>query len=69
MTDVFTPDIAGWGRVSLAELNARAPLLDRLENKYVVSAGAFAQSLDALRNDFDVLAIDGQTTFTYETIY
>jgi len=53
----------------LAELNARAPLLDRLENKYVVSAGAFAQSLDALRNDFDVLAIDGQTTFTYETIY
>jgi hypothetical protein len=69
MTQLFTPDIAGWGRVSLAELNARAPLLDRLENKYVVSAREFAQAMNELRDDFDVLAIDGQTTFTYETIY
>ncbi len=69
MTDLFTSDITGWDHVSLAELNARAPLLDRLENKYVVPADAFAQSMDMLRNDFDVLAIDGQTTFTYETIY
>jgi hypothetical protein len=69
MTDVFTPDVAGWGRVSLAELNARASLLDRLENKYVVSAAGFADAMRALRDDFDVLAIDGETTFSYETIY
>lgn len=69
MTDVFAPDVAGWGRVSLDELNARAPLLDRLENKYVVSAAAFAQAMTTLRDDFDILAIGGETTFTYETIY
>ncbi|MDQ4134474.1 MAG: polyphosphate polymerase domain-containing protein [Actinomycetota bacterium] len=69
MTPAFTPDIAGWGRVTLAELNARAPLLDRLENKYVVSAAAFAEAMGAMRDHFDVLAIGGETTFTYETIY
>lgn len=68
-TGVFAPDVAGWGRVSLAELNTRAPLLDRLENKYVVSAAALGGIMDALRGDFDVLAIDGETTFAYETVY
>jgi hypothetical protein len=69
MTDAFTPDLDGWGRASLAELNARAPLLDRLENKYVVSAAAFGDAMTVLGQDFDVLAIDGETTFTYETVY
>jgi hypothetical protein len=69
MIDAFVPDIGGWSRISLAELNARAPLLDRLENKYVVSAPAFAEAMHALRDDFDILDIAGETTFTYETIY
>ncbi len=69
VTEAFTPDVAGWGRVCLAELNIRAPLLDRFENKYVVSWAAFADGWGALREDFDVLAIDGKCTFTYETVY
>ncbi|MGQ0743638.1 MAG: polyphosphate polymerase domain-containing protein [Acidimicrobiales bacterium] len=65
----YEPRLEGFGQISLAELNGRAALLDRQENKYLIRS----HQLDALGEDlaggFDVLAIDGRSVFTYETIY
>lgn len=65
----LTPHLSRFGRVSLAELNVRAPLLDRQEHKYLLTARQLADlSLD-LGHRADVLEIDGRTVFTYETTY
>lgn len=69
MSGPFVPRTEGWDRVSLAELNRRAPLLDRAERKYLASSALIDQVMGELRHSFDVLAIDGQTVFTYDTVY
>ncbi len=69
MSGRFVPQTQGWGQVSLAELNRRAPLLDRAERKYLVSSALIDQVMGELRRSFDVLAIDGETVFTYDTVY
>ncbi len=58
-----------WRTISLAELNVRAPLLDRAEHKYVVDERDLPGVLDELRPFFDVLEIDGIDDFTYDTVY
>lgn len=55
--------------VSLPELDARAALLRRLDNKYAVSSQAFAQLAQRLRDDHEVLDIDGRRAFAYRTTY
>jgi VTC domain len=67
--DRLDPDLKGWTSASLAEVNERAPLLDRGESKYVVDAERFAGVLARLAEDFDVLEINGRQIFIYETIY
>ena len=62
-------DVAGWQPLSLAELNARAPLLDRQENKYMLTSAILAESVQPLRRQFDRLTINGTAAFTYETTY
>lgn len=59
----------GWNAVSLAEVDRRAALLDRQESKYVLPVGRLAHAGEALREQFDVLAIDGRRVFGYDTIY
>jgi len=53
----------------LAELNARAAMLERLDNKYIVPAARFRPALEAFAEHFDVLEIDGKRAFTYATRY
>jgi hypothetical protein len=55
--------------ISLAALNAKAAMLERLDNKYVVDAGVLRHAADALATHFDILDIDGLRAFTYETCY
>ena len=55
--------------VSLNALNAKAAMLERLDNKYVVRAPALTAASTELAELFDVLEIDGQRSFTYETCY
>lgn len=55
--------------VSLAALNSKAAMLERLDNKYVVKAPALAAAAGELAELFDVLEIDGLRSFTYETCY
>lgn len=55
--------------ISLAELDVKAAKLERLDNKYVVRANALAEALPALMDRFDILEIEGQRRFVYDTCY
>ena len=55
--------------VSLSELEARAGLLERQDQKYLMPQASAAQLVAQLRPSFDALDIDGQRTFTYDSVY
>lgn len=55
--------------VSLEELNHRAALLQRDENKYVGTIDHVTEIVGGLSGTFDVLTIDGHRSFGYETVY
>lgn len=55
--------------IGLAELDERARLHERTDQKYVVPERALAAAFDGLADDFDVLDIDGRRAFTYDSIY
>jgi hypothetical protein len=61
--------IAPFAPVSLEALNAKAAMLERLDNKYVVPADVLRQAVPAFAGLFDILEIDGQRAFTYDTCY
>jgi hypothetical protein len=58
-----------FNNISLEELNAKAKLLDRSEVKYVIHQEQLTKLFHELMKDFDLLAIDGKTLFTYESVY
>ena len=55
--------------ISLPALNAKAAMLERLDNKYVVRAPVLEAAASEFVPLFDVLEIDGRRSFTYETCY
>ena len=55
--------------VSLGELDDRAGLLRRVDNKYAVERQAFLELAAALKDDHEVLEIDGSRAFAYRTTY
>jgi hypothetical protein len=61
--------IGGFRSVSLEELDERAALLKRVDNKYVLDRDTYASLLERLRADHDILEIDGRRRFAYETVY
>jgi hypothetical protein len=56
-------------RVSLEELDERASLLRRVDTKYVVGMEAFAELLQRLKDDHQILEIDGLREFAYRSTY
>lgn len=60
---------AAFAPISLAELNAKADMLRRLDNKYVVDRATIAEAVPRFAEHFTVLEIDGRRDFTYETCY
>lgn len=70
-SDPAAPDwlVAPFAPIGLAALNAKAAMLERLDNKYVVRAAVLREALPALAARFDVLEIDGRRAFTYDTCY
>lgn len=69
MTSPMSRELAAFSPISLAALNAKAAMLERLDNKYIIPAAQMALALDALQPLFDVLEIDGKRSFTYATRY
>jgi hypothetical protein len=55
--------------ISLEGLNAKAAMLERLDNKYIVPADRLLPAFDRFGELFDVLEIDGRRAFTYATDY
>lgn len=63
------PLFAAFRPISLQALNSKAAMLERLDNKYVVRAAVLQDAMADLAEQFDVLEIDGQRAFTYDTCY
>jgi hypothetical protein len=55
--------------VSLEQLDKRAALLRRVDNKYAVEREHFVALLERLRSDHQVLEIDGRREFGYRSTY
>ncbi len=55
--------------ISLGQLNAKATMLERRDNKYVVPQALLGKAVGQLAEHFDMLEIEGQRVFTYETCY
>jgi VTC domain len=55
--------------VSLEELDERAALLRRVDNKYAVERERFEELLERLRDDHQALEIDGRRVFEYCSTY
>ncbi|WP_347267714.1 polyphosphate polymerase domain-containing protein [Paracoccus sp. (in: a-proteobacteria)] len=55
--------------ISLEALNAKAAMLERLDQKYIIPAAGLHLALAEFRALFDVLEIDGRRAFTYATRY
>lgn len=67
--DRARPLFAEFTPITLAALNAKAAMLERLDNKYVVRESVLREALAELAQHFEVLEIDGKRAFTYETCY
>jgi hypothetical protein len=55
--------------IGLAELDERARLHERTDQKYVVPETALAAAFEELAEDFDVLDIAGRCSFAYDSVY
>jgi VTC domain len=55
--------------ISLSSLNAKAEMLRRRDNKYVVERPVLTAALDEFALHFDVLEIGGRRSFAYDTCY
>lgn len=61
--------LARFAPISLEQLNARAAMLERLDNKYIIPGDRFRPAFEAFAGHFDALDIDGTRAFTYATRY
>jgi hypothetical protein len=61
--------LAQFRAIGLDALNSKAAMLERLDNKYVVHRGVLETACEEFARSFDILEIDGQRAFTYETCY
>lgn len=69
MDPVIETVLDGFAHLSLDELNTKAAMLERLDNKYILPASRFRPAIETLADHFDVLEIDGKRAFIYATTY
>ena len=62
LTDGFAP-------ITLDELNQKAEMLSRIDNKYVIDRWMMEKVLPELLEEFDILEINHLRAFTYDTRY
>ncbi|MBN4075049.1 MAG: vacuolar transporter [SAR86 cluster bacterium] len=63
------PQLEGFSAISLSELDARAELLERMDQKYVVNNKVLDKALEHWSPHFDILDIDGNRSFRYDNCY
>lgn len=64
--DQFT---SSFSPISLEQLNATAEMMARIDNKYVVQSDDLLALIPKLSESFDILDIEDQRAFTYDTRY
>jgi len=68
-----TPDISwllnSFNSISLDELNNKAEMLSRIDNKYIIRGERLQQVIAEVAEQFDILDIDDCRAFTYDTRY
>ncbi len=69
MADEIAEVLEEFAPVSLRELDQRAALLQRVDNKYVVKRDTFLELVERLKENHEVLEIDGRRAFAYRTTY
>lgn len=69
MDKSITDCLEKFGPISLDSLNGKAEMLERIDNKYIMPAEQLLPALEALKEIFDVLDIEGQRVFSYATRY
>ncbi len=62
LTEPFTP-------IGLKALEAKAGMLERIDNKYVLEQHVLEKAIPELVQHFDILDINGCRAFNYETCY
>ncbi len=65
----LAPLVDGLRQVGLAELEATAALLERMDRKYVLPIATLGRLLEALHDSHAALEIDGIREFEYRTTY
>ena len=55
--------------IDLASLNAKAGMLERIDNKYIVSSMVLGKAVCEFAAHFDILEMGGKRAFAYETCY
>ena len=65
MPQTIDPCLSRFTPISLQALNAKAEMLERIDNKYIMPAAKLARALTALTDGFDILEIEGKRAFTY----
>ena len=61
--------ISRFGKCGLEDVNQRAPLLTRTDNKYVLSTNQIQALLLETRKDFSVLTLNATNNFRYQNKY
>jgi len=69
MLEQTDDQLAAFAPVSLHDLDERAALQKRVDRKYLVKEEVFAELLAALRDDHDVLDIEGRRSSAYHSVY
>lgn len=59
----------GFTQITLDQLNQRAEMMSRIDNKYVIDRWMLEKVLPSLLANFDILEIAQRRAFTYETRY
>lgn len=68
-TNSLASQLDQFSAIGLDKLNAKAEMLDRIDNKYIVSKKILRPTLNALTNKFDILEIENKRAFRYSTRY
>ncbi|HEY6528075.1 MAG TPA: polyphosphate polymerase domain-containing protein [Cellvibrionaceae bacterium] len=63
------PIIERFSSIGLDELNAKAAMLTRLDNKYIATLDVVTKALYQWEKMYDVLQINNRRAFAYETCY
>lgn len=69
MATAFDTKLEKFQALTLTELNAQASYLKRIDRKFLLTKDQFAEILEDLKEDFQVLEIAGKKVFSYDNVY